>query len=44
MRREDAIRTLREGSGTQWDGDLVERFLQVLDDRPQASSREARAS
>lgn len=30
--RDQAIRTLREGAGTQWDSDLVERFLQVLDD------------
>jgi len=32
MARDQAIRTLREGAGTQWDADLVERFLEVLDD------------
>jgi len=27
--REVAIRTLRDGAGTQWDPDLVARFLQL---------------
>jgi putative two-component system response regulator len=27
---DQAIKTLREGAGTQWDPDLVDRFLQIL--------------
>lgn len=38
LSREEAIRTLREGAGTQWDIDLVERFLQVLDDNQAVSA------
>ncbi len=30
--RDQAIKTLREGAGTQWDPDLVDRFLQMLDE------------
>ena len=39
LAREEAIRTLREGAGTQWDIDLVERFLQLLDDERAVSAR-----
>ncbi len=45
MRRDEAIRTLQEGSGSQWDADLVERFLRVLDETgAEESAREVRAS
>lgn len=44
LSREQAIRTLREGAGTQWDHDLVDRFLQVLEDsRAAPAQSEARA-
>ena len=44
LSREQAIRTLREGAGTQWDHDLVDRFLQVLDDSQTAQAQsQARA-
>lgn len=44
LSREQAIRTLREGAGTQWDRDLVDRFLEVLDQSGAASvESEARA-
>jgi len=44
MRKDEAIRTLQDGAGTQWDADLVERFLRVLEETgAQESAREARA-
>jgi HD-GYP domain-containing protein (c-di-GMP phosphodiesterase class II) len=45
MPKEEAIRTLKQGAGSQWDPDLIERFLQVLDDtQTQVSAEEMRAS
>ena len=44
LSRDQAIGTLREGAGTQWDHDLVDRFLQVLhDSRAAPAQSEARA-
>jgi putative two-component system response regulator len=44
LSRDQAIGTLRKGAGTQWDHDLVDRFLQVLDDsRAAPAQSEARA-
>lgn len=41
----DAVRTLQAGAGTQWDADLIGRFLQVLDDSAaEVSAQESRAS
>ncbi len=43
--RADAVRTLQAGAGTQWDVDLIERFVQVLDDSAtEVSAQEIRAS
>ncbi|MDQ6711097.1 MAG: response regulator [Candidatus Dormibacteraeota bacterium] len=44
LAKADAVRALQAGAGTQWDVDLIERFLQVLDDSAtEASAREIRA-
>jgi HD-GYP domain-containing protein (c-di-GMP phosphodiesterase class II) len=41
----DAVRTLQAGAGTQWDAELIGRFLQVLDDSvAETAQREIRAS
>ncbi|MEO6796080.1 MAG: HD domain-containing phosphohydrolase [Candidatus Dormibacter sp.] len=45
MPKEEAIRTLKQGAGSQWDADLIERFLEVLDDtQTEVSAEEMRAS
>ncbi|HEY4844339.1 MAG TPA: HD domain-containing phosphohydrolase [Candidatus Dormibacteraeota bacterium] len=42
--REEAIQTLRQGAGKQWDAALVERFLQLVEDSGIESRPEARSA
>jgi putative two-component system response regulator len=42
--REEAIDTLRQGAGKQWDGPLVERFLQLVEDTGVETAPEARSA
>jgi len=42
--REDAIHTLRQGAGQQWDAALVERFLRLVEDTGAETLPEARSA
>ena len=42
--REEAIHTLRQGAGQQWDASLVERFLRLVDDTGVETAPEARSA
>jgi putative two-component system response regulator len=42
--REEAIDTLRQGAGKQWDATLVERFLRLVDDSGVETLPEARSA
>ena len=42
--RDEAMRTLRQGEGKQWDAALVERFLRLVDETDAASHPEARTA
>jgi cyclic di-GMP phosphodiesterase len=42
--REEAIQTLRQGAGKQWDATLVERFLRLVDETGIESLPEARSA
>jgi putative two-component system response regulator len=42
--RDEVIRTLRQGEGKQWDAQLVERFLRLVEESDAASLPEARTA
>jgi putative two-component system response regulator len=42
--REEAIHTLRQGAGQQWDASLVERFLRLVDDTGLETAPEVRSA